>query len=659
MNHPDEHPSTGLRFRALLVGLPLVVLMSQVTVYGDMVVGSVQIGILQFAPAAVGGLLVVLAASRLLRFLVRRTVLAAQDIFPIYVMMLIAVLACSRGTIEKLVPPLVHLNYMASAENKYMELFADYTPRHLVVYDPHGEPRQRITRDYYEGNARVNWRKWLRPILNWSGLLAMIYTSFLCLGVILRRQWAENEKLVFPLTSLPLTLIDEGQAAPFLSNRLTWLGAALPAAIYLVNGLHANIPGVPELPLMWNLNSYLTTRPWNGIFYTQINLSFAAVGFFYFLSSDLLLSLWFFFLLTRLTDVAASLMGFQPTDMPQYPTRLYIGYQVAGAYAVLVVYLLYSGWPHYRAVLRRAWSRATELADDGPENEVIPYRLAVWGLLLSFAGAVAWCIHNGLDPWLAVTELGVYVFVVALVLSRGTAEAGLLQTEASFRPVDLVKMFRPQWSLGARNLTLMAMLDTVLTRDLRGLLLSTFLDNQKLARDLRYRPRSLALPVVLAIAVALAAGCFFFITTSNVMGHITLYSYPWANAEWQFKEAATAMQTQQATPPGAGWAFVAGVLVCTALTLLRATQVWWPLHPLGYAVSGSWTLIVFWFPAVLTWLVKGFILKSGGMKLYRRAMPLFLGLILGTFASAFFWTMVVLVGRVCGKMLQAPNLGFD
>ncbi len=535
---PAQH---GLRFRALLVGIPAVVLMTLVTVYGDMVVGSVQIGILQFAPAAVGGLLVLVAASRLVRWALRIELLASRDLFPIYVMMLIAVLMASRGTIEKLVPPLVHLNYIATPENKYMALFGDFTPRHLVVYDPHGTELQRITRDYYEGNAPVRWRSWLGPILSWSGLLCLLYVAFFCLSVILRRQWADNEKLVFPLVVLPLTILDDNQATPFFRNRLTWIGAAIPALIIGLNGLHVNIPAVPEIKLRWELNQFLTTRPWNAIYYTPINVSFAAIGFFYFLSSDLLLSLWFFFLVTRLTDILAVQMGFQPSVMPQYPCHQYVGYQVAGAYFVLVAYLLYSGWGHYGHVLRSGFRRAREYMNDGPDQEMMPFPLAVWGVILGFLGAVVWCIMAGMEPWLALTELGVYLFLVALVLTRGTAEAGLLQTEASFRPLDLIKMFRPQWSLGSRNLVLLAMTDTVLTRDVRGLLLSTFMDNQKLARELHFRPRSLVTPIALAIVVALISGCYFFITTSHDVGHITLYGYPMINAGWMWTEAATAI----------------------------------------------------------------------------------------------------------------------
>lgn len=651
--------TVGMRFRAVVVGLPLVVALSFVTVYGDMVVQQIQIGILQFAPPAVGGLFILVVATRFVRWATRRRLLGRQDLFPIYVMTTIAVLMCSRGTIEKLIPPLVHANYFATPENKYMELFGDYLPDWLVVFDPHGPAKQPIAKNFYEGNAAVKWRFWLGPILSWTGLLSFVYLTFFCLASLLRRQWADNEKLVFPLVTLPLTIIDEQTATPFFRNKLTWIGAAIPAFIYLVNGLHANIAAVPEIKLTWPLNPYFTTRPWNGMYSTRFQISFAAIGFFYFLSSDLLLSLWLFFALTRVTDIIGTQLGFELTNMPQYPTRLYVGYQVMGAYAVLVVYLLYTGWQHFRPVLASAFRRVRDLPADGPEEEMLPFRVALWGLVLGFAGSVGWCVYAGLEPWLAVIEMGVYLFVVALVLSRGVAEAGLLQTEASFRPIDLVKLFRPHWSLGPRNLTILSLLDTVLTRDLRGVLLSNFLDDQKMAKELNFRPRSLIAPIVLAVLTAFVAGCYFFLTINHDFGNITLYGYPRGNAELQTKEAATAMLQQLRTPLAAPISFVVGLVFCTVLVVLRTTQVWWPLHPLAYAVSGSWTLIVFWSSAFVTWAVKGFILKSGGMKTYRQLMPLFLGFILGTFLTAFAFTMIVFVGRLCGVVIMAPSLGFD
>ncbi len=655
----QERPSAGgLRLRTLLVGVPIMIALCFVTVYGDMVVKQVQIGILQLPPAALGTLFVLILATRSVRWLLKREVLGSRDLLPLYVMMTIVVLMCSRGTIEKLIPPQIWTNYYATTENKYMELLGEYTPDWLVAYDPHGELKQDVAVDYHEGNAQVPWRLWVGPILSWSGLLCFIYLSFFSLAVLLRRQWADHEKLVFPLVTLPVAIIDDDSATRFFGNRLTWMGVAIPVLIYTVNTLHANIPAVPEIKLDWTLNQFLHTRPWNGIYNTKLVMAFAAIGFFYFLASDLLFSLWFFFVLTRVTDVIGTQLGNELTVMPNYPTRLYIGYQVAGAYLVLTITLFRSGWGLYGRQLRDTWRRVGDASWDGPDHEIVPYRVAVWGLAIGTAGAVVWCVYAGLDAWLAVFEVVVYVFVVALVLSRGVAEAGLLQTEASFRPVDLVKLWRPQFSLGPRNLTVLAMLDTVLTRDLRGVLLSNFLDDQKMARELHLRPRALALPIVVAMVVALVFGCYFFLRTSYDLGQINLYGYPGGNARLQLNEAATVMQQQIRTEPETRLSFLVGLAVCSALVVLRTTVVWWPLHPLGYAFCGSWTMLVFWFTAFVTWVIKGFILRSGGMKLYRQLMPFFLGLVLGSFLMALALTMIAFVGELNQVVVNAPSLGF-
>jgi hypothetical protein len=68
-----------------------------------------------------------------------------------------------------------------------------------------------------------------------------------------------------------------------------------------------------------------------------------------------------------------------------------------------------------------------------------------------------------------------------------------------------------------------------------------------------------------------------------------------------------------------------------ALTLVRATWVSWPLHPIGYAMAGTPTMNSLWLPFLIAWAVKSAVLKGGGMRSYRRCMPFFLGLILGDF----------------------------
>jgi len=72
---------------------------------------------------------------------------------------------------------------------------------------------------------------------------------------------------------------------------------------------------------------------------------------------------------------------------------------------------------------------------------------------------------------------------------------------------------------------------------------------------------------------------------------------------------------------------------------MRMRFWWWPFHPLGYAMSTSWGIIVFWFPILVAWILKTVILGAGGMRLYRRARMFFLGMIFGEFTMAVLFTI--------------------
>jgi len=71
-------------------------------------------------------------------------------------------------------------------------------------------------------------------------------------------------------------------------------------------------------------------------------------------------------------------------------------------------------------------------------------------------------------------------------------------------------------------------------------------------------------------------------------------------------------------------------------------------------VSASWTMIVFWFPCLVAWVVKGLILRWGGMRLYAKARPFFLGLVLGEFSSAVVWTVFSFITKTPAPFFPWP-----
>ena len=98
--------------------------------------------------------------------------------------------------------------------------------------------------------------------------------------------------------------------------------------------------------------------------------------------------------------------------------------------------------------------------------------MAVWGLLAVSRLSALWLWGIGMSPWLALFELIVFLFVTALVMARSTAEAGMLMTETTFRPIDLYRMVGSIHALGAANLAALAFFDNLFLRDQRGLLLT-------------------------------------------------------------------------------------------------------------------------------------------------------------------------------------------
>jgi hypothetical protein len=73
-------------------------------------------------------------------------------------------------------------------------------------------------------------------------------------------------------------------------------------------------------------------------------------------------------------------------------------------------------------------------------SELVPYRVAFWGLVLAFLLIVLWCMRMGMSAWTGAVVFAIYLFVQGLVMARCTAEGGLLITEGCFTPMDVVTL---------------------------------------------------------------------------------------------------------------------------------------------------------------------------------------------------------------------------
>ncbi|MFP3905381.1 MAG: DUF6784 domain-containing protein, partial [Armatimonadota bacterium] len=85
-------------------------------------------------------------------------------------------------------------------------------------------------------------------------------------------------------------------------------------------------------------------------------------------------------------------------------------------------------------------------------------------------------------------------------------------------------------------------------------------------------------------------------------------------------------------------------VVILGLALARRFFMRFPLHPIGFliAVTEGYNA---WGMLLLVGIIKSAILRIGGMRLYRRLVPLFIGIVVGHFfAAGFVWSLLASFG---------------
>jgi hypothetical protein len=80
-----------------------------------------------------------------------------------------------------------------------------------------------------------------------------------------------------------------------------------------------------------------------------------------------------------------------------------------------------------------------------------------------------------------------------------------------------------------------------------------------------------------------------------------------------------------------------GMLIAIGLSAARQLLTGFPIHPLGYALSATNSMEYMWCPFLIAWGIKSLLVKYGGIRAYRAALPFFLCLILGDYVVPMLW----------------------
>jgi hypothetical protein len=586
-----------------------------------------------------------------------------RELIAVYAMLMVGTLMTSYGLVHFMVPTLVSARYYVATETKWIKFLP-------TIPDWFGPTDRAAVVGFWSGDVhQVPWSAWIGPLAAWTVLVLAAVWVMLCLSVLVQRQWIDRERLAFPLVALPLAIArqptDGSTVNALFRNPVFWAGFALPVALHTMMGLHQYYPSTPTFQFRHiNAVESLTQSPWNAIRGLDVTFYPLMVGISYLLTLDVSFSVWVFYLLRKLLPVLGRQTGWSDVTTPNGLVFPFADQQATGAWIAVVGATLWLGRRHFARAVREAlgWKSQVSSASSGERpgedtanpQPALSYRVAFFGAIGGTAVMAMWLSAAGMSPAVALAFLAIF-FCWCLALSRIRAEAGMGGLTGPMTPPETMYLFEGTSSFGQRNLTLLAH-TRWMTFDLRALpcVMPSQLEDLKMADTVSLNGRSIAVAMLFAILASAIIAYVILIPVVYNYGAITMNRQRFYQVPTEpFRELATVLATPR-VPDRAGTAAVGvGGAISLLLTWMRLRFLWWPFHPLGYAVGFSRrTVDWMWFSIFLGWAVKALIIRFGGMPLYRRALPMMLGFILGEFTmGVFFGFMGVVVPETAGYQL--------
>ena len=624
---------SGCTVRAFVIGTAVAFLINVGAPYGNMALRGSYMA-LDFSTAAaifvfflvVGGLNTILGLMR------RSWKLSAPELIVVYVMAIVACSIPTMGLTEYLLPILAGAFYYATPENDWASLIHPYIPDWLAP-----QSLERI-KEFYEGGpkgAPIPWDVWIGPLLYWSIFLIALYLVMICVMVILRKQWMEKERLIYPMAQVPMAMIEEGRPGgligPFFRNPIMWAGFVIPMIVGSINAFHNYYRFIPGLNLVSTVSMFRRTVTF------PLALSFPMVGFAYFINLDIAFGLWFFNFLVKIEEGLFGVFGYTTTEIVNYGAQpAMLAHQGMGAMMVLVIFGLWVGRGHLKEVFRKAFRRAPEVDDSG---EILSYRAAVWGCIVGCAVMAVWMWRSGLPLWAIPLTLG-SAFLLFVGITRIVVEGGVAVARAPLIPANFVVSGFGSSALGPAGLLSLGF-TYIWAADIRTFVMASCANGLKLAEEMGPRKRPLFWAILLSVVVSIVGSIWLVMKLSYESGGINLNQWFFVGGPVVPFNYITPILNTPTEAVWSGWLFKGiGALAMGLLMIARQRLLWWPVHPLALPICGLLTTNQIFFSVFLAWLIKAVMLKYGGPKLYRSSRPFFLGLILGQFVCAGMWLVI-------------------
>jgi len=537
----------------------------------------------------------------------------------------------------------------ATAENNWQQVLQPLLPQWLY-------PDERAVEGLYNGLingrqmgwleviANIPWHYWVLPLLTWGLFIFLCYTVMLALINLLSRQWIHNERINFPLLSVPRIMEDHyvnKTFGSFLLNPYLLWGLSIPIFLHLLNGLNYYYPTVPNIPTLVLAGPYF---PRYGILSGFIKLKIyiypVFIGFAFLASRQISLSFWFFFLAGGLLFGLLTILGY---NIPAAALGITFGptlahpeeTQMIGAYGVFFLFLVWLSRQHLKDIVAQAFR-------PGPvavQTEWFSIRLSFWIAVAGMSGIVLWAVLFGMKPQSAILLVCAF-FMITLVASRIICQGGLGYFTLTAAPIDgLLVLFGPGLFTHA-GLVIAAVAQKVLFVDLRESLMPSLLHARQVHHTISTRRLLLfGLGITLVVAV----------TVSFVAMLALCYKYGIRELQLEWATSTTlnvyenVVRLNDTGIEPSHWVktfSLAGALVMLVLVVCYHRFYWWPIHPIGYLTAYSSAMRILWFSFFIGWLCNTICMRYGGVVLFKKLRLFFVGLIIGDLFMGGTWALI-------------------
>jgi hypothetical protein len=625
---------SGLTTKVLIIGSLLIPINCYWVITGESVYASYTPSGIALFSNVIFVIFVFILLNLLTKKILNKLIFTQPELLTIYVMLCMGTAISGHGFAQILPPLMVHAFQFATPENEWRELFWNYLPNWLTVSN------KSALNGYYKGDSSFytleNIKVWFIPILWWSAFIFAFVIIALCINIIVRKQWIEKDKLAYPIIQLPLVITDQKNSSTFLKSKTLWIGFAISAVIDIVNGLNYIYPVVPYIPVKMRDIGYLfSDKPWSAIGWTPISFYPSMIGLSFFIPLELSFSAWFFYIFYKVQRIIGSAVGLD--TLPGFPDN---DSQSSGAYLALFVIALWGTKTHLLYVFSSLFKNSKVGLKLYEKDEPVSYKVAIAILFLGIAFIFFFCLKAGMSLWLIPVFFIIY-YSIAISVTRMRAELGAPIHDLHFvGPDQIITDFAGTRRLSKSDLSMFTLF-WFFNRSHYSDIMPHQLESFKLAERTGMNNRKLLYTMIIAIALGIFSTfwadlhlVYKFGATNRMIGYHV-------GPAW---ESFSRLQRWLSQPTFTNWSAVGfllfGFIFTISLMVMRTQFIWWSLHPTGYAISGSWAMGTIWIPVFISWFIKWVIIKYGGLKAHRQAIPFFIGLILGEFIVGSIWSII-------------------